>query len=325
MRESANPREGESASPRMNAQAQPISPSPGRHIATPPSRRLADSRGRRRAAGRVFELACLLAICVALLALLVLLVDILRRGLPTLTWEFLTNFPSRLPQNAGIQAALVGSLWLISLTAAFALPTGVAAGIWLEEIGTKGWVSRVIEVNIANLAGVPSIIYGLLGLGIFVRALQFERSILSGALTMALLVLPIIIINTREALRAVPVSQREAAYALGATRSQVIFGVVLPAALPGVLTGTILALSRAIGETAPLITIGALTFIAFLPQSPMDPFTVLPIQIFNWVSRPQREFHAIAASGIIVLLVVLLSMNALAIFLRDRARRRLQW
>jgi phosphate transport system permease protein len=296
-----------------------------RRVADSPTRPLAESRTRRRVLGRVFELLCLLAIAVALLALLVLLVDILRRGLPTLTWDFLNNFPSRLPQNAGVRAALVGSLWLIGLTALFALPTGVAAGIWLEEIGRKGWISRVIEVNIANLAGVPSIIYGLLGLAVFVRALHFERSILSGALTMALLVLPIIIINTREALRAVPPSQREAAYALGATRSQVVFGVVLPAALPGILTGTILALSRAIGETAPLITIGALTFIAFLPQSPMDPFTVLPIQIFNWVSRPQHEFHAIAASGIIVLLLVLLTMNALAIFLRDRARRQVQW
>jgi phosphate transport system permease protein len=296
-----------------------------RRVADSPTRPLAESRTRRRVLGRVFELLCLLAIAVALLALLVLLVDILRRGLPTLTWDFLNNFPSRLPQNAGVRAALVGSLWLIGLTALFALPTGVAAGIWLEEIGRKGWISRVIEVNIANLAGVPSIIYGLLGLAVFVRALHFERSILSGALTMALLVLPIIIINTREALRAVPPSQREAAYALGATRSQVVFGVVLPAALPGILTGTILALSRAIGETAPLITIGALTFIAFLPQSPMDPFTVLPIQIFNWVSRPQQEFHAIAASGIIVLLLVLLTMNALAIFLRDRARRQVQW
>jgi phosphate transport system permease protein len=296
-----------------------------RRVADSPTRPLAESRTRRRVLGRVFELLCLLAIAVALLALLVLLVDILRRGLPTLTWDFLNNFPSRLPQNAGVRAALVGSLWLIGLTALFALPTGVAAGIWLEEIGRKGWISRVIEVNIANLAGVPSIIYGLLGLAVFVRALHFERSILAGALTMALLVLPIIIINTREALRAVPPSQREAAYALGATRSQVVFGVVLPAALPGILTGTILALSRAIGETAPLITIGALTFIAFLPQSPMDPFTVLPIQIFNWVSRPQQEFHAIAASGIIVLLLVLLTMNALAIFLRDRARRQVQW
>jgi phosphate transport system permease protein len=280
---------------------------------------------RRRALGRAFELICLGAICIGMLALLVLLVDVARRGLPTLTWDFITSFPSRFPEQAGIKAALVGSLWLIGLTALFALPTGVAAAVWLEEIGRRGRLSQLIEINISNLAGVPSIIYGLLGLGLFVRALQLERSVLAGALTMSLLVLPIIIINTREALRAVPRSQREAAYALGATRSQVVWRVVLPVALPGILTGVILALSRAIGETAPLITIGALTFIAFLPESPLDPFTVLPIQIFNWVSRPQAGFHALAASGIIVLLVVLLSMNALAIYLRDRARRSVQW
>ncbi len=280
---------------------------------------------RRRAIGRAFELLCLAATSVGILVLIVLLVDIARRGLPTLTWDFLTNYPSRFPEQAGIRAALVGSLWLVGLTALFAVPTGIAAGVWLEEYARRGWLSRVIEVNIANLAGVPSIIYGLLGLGVFVRALQFDRSVLSGALTMALLVLPIIIINTREALRAVPGSLRDAAYALGATRSQVVWGVVLPAALPGVLTGIILALSRAIGETAPLITIGALTFIAFLPRSPLDPFTVLPIQIFNWVSRPQPAFHQLAASGIIVLLLVLLSLNDLAIYLRDRARRSMQW
>jgi phosphate transport system permease protein len=280
---------------------------------------------RRRTFGRVFELLCLAAISIGMFALAVLLFDILRDGLGTLTWDFLNNFPSRFPQQAGIKAALVGTLWLIGLTALFALPTGVAAAVWLEEIARRGWLSRVVEVNIANLAGVPSIIYGLLGLGIFVRLLELGRSLLAGSLTMALLVLPIVIINAREALRAVPSSQREAAYALGATRSQVIWNIVLPAALPGIFTGVILALSRAIGETAPLITIGALTFIAFLPDGPLDAFTVLPIQIFNWVSRPQAAFHANAASGIIVLLVMLLSMNALAVILRDRARRKVQW
>jgi phosphate transport system permease protein len=286
----------------------------------------APDKTRRYAFGRAFELLCLLAITIGMLALVILIVDILVRGLGTLNWNFLTSFPSRFASQAGILAALVGSIWLLFLTALFALPTGVAAAIWLEEISDRrNRLSRLIEVNIANLAGVPSIVYGLLGLGVFVRVLGFGRSITAGALTMALLVLPIVIINTREALRAVPPSQREAAYALGATHSQVVWGVVLPAALPGILTGTILALSRAIGETAPLITIGALTFIAFLPTSAFDPFTVLPIQIFNWVSRPQKEFHALAASGIIVLLVVLLSMNALAIILRDRARRKVQW
>jgi phosphate transport system permease protein len=283
-------------------------------------------KSRRYAYGRAFELLCLAAITIGMAALVVLLADVLYRGLATLNWTFLTSFPSRFANQAGILAALVGTIWMLLLTAAFALPTGIAAAVWLEEISDRrNWLSRVIEVNIANLAGVPSIIYGLLGLGIFVRVFGFGRSLLAGSLTMGLLVLPIVIINTREALRAVPSSQREAAYALGATRSQVVWGVVLPAALPGILTGTILALSRAIGETAPLITIGALTFIAFLPTSALDPFTVLPIQIFNWVSRPQKEFHALAASGIIVLLVVLLSMNALAVFLRDRARRKVQW
>jgi len=286
----------------------------------------APDKSRRYAFGRAFELLCLFAITIGMLALVILIVDILVRGVGTLNLTFLTSFPSRFANQAGILAALVGTLWLLFLTALFAIPTGIAAAVWLEEISDRrNWLSRVIEVNIANLAGVPSIIYGLLGLGVFVRVLGFGRSILAGSLTMGLLVLPIIIINTREALRAVPPSQREAAYALGATRSQVVWGVVLPAALPGILTGTILALSRAIGETAPLITIGALTFIAFLPTSAFDPFTVLPIQIFNWVSRPQKEFHALAASGIIILLVVLLSMNALAVFLRDRARRSVQW
>ena len=286
----------------------------------------APEKSRRYAFGRAFELLCLLAITIGMAALVILLADILVRGIGTLNLTFLTSFPSRFPNQAGILAALVGSIWMLVMTALFALPTGIAAAVWLEEISDRrNWLSRVVEVNIANLAGVPSIIYGLLGLGVFVRVFGFGRSLLAGSLTMALLVLPIVIINAREALRAVPPSQREAAYALGATRSQVVWNVVLPAALPGILTGTILALSRAIGETAPLITIGALTFIAFLPTSPFDPFTVLPIQIFNWVSRPQKEFHALAASGIIVLLVVLLSMNALAVFLRDRARRKVQW
>jgi phosphate transport system permease protein len=280
---------------------------------------------RRRVTGRVFEALCQAATLIGLITLVVLLADIALRGVPTLNWTFLTSFPSRFPAQAGILGALIGSLWLITLTAFFAIPTGIAAAVWLEEYARRGWLSRVIEVNIANLAGVPSIIYGLLGLGIFVRALAFERSILSGSLTMALLVLPVIIINTREAIRAVPPSLREAAYGLGATRSFVVWNVVLPSAVPGILTGTILALSRAIGETAPLITIGALTFVAFLPTGVMDPFTVLPIQIFNWVSRPQKEFHSIAASGIVILLLVLLSMNALAIYLRDRARRKVQW
>lgn len=273
--------------------------------------------GRKRASS-AFALVSLAATALGLVVLLVLLIDVVVRGLPSLNWSFLTSFPSRFPEQAGILSALAGTIWVMALTALLAFPLGVGAAIYLEEYGRKNWLTTAIEVNIANLAGVPSVVYGLLGLGLFVRALALERSVLAGSLTMALLVLPIIIIASREALRAVPSSLRDAAYALGASRWQVTQGVVLPMAFPGILTGTILALSRAIGETAPLITIGALTFIAFLPDSPLSPFTVLPIQIFNWVSRPQSAFHERAAAGIIVLLVVLLLMNATAIWLRNR-------
>jgi phosphate transport system permease protein len=286
-------------------------------------------RAARRRAGRLFELSGLLATCVGLVVLAVLVVDVFRDGLPRLSWDFLTSYPSRRPEDAGILAALVGSLWLLVLTAMVAFPIGVGAAIYLEEYSTQGRFQRLIEINIANLAGVPSIIYGLLGLELFVRILRpitGGRSVLAGALTMALLVMPIVIIAAREALRAVPNSQRTAAYALGATRWQVTSRVVVPAALPGILTGTILALSRAVGETAPLITMGALTYVAFLPEFSLSglqsPFTVLPIQIFNWVSRPQAGFQVNAAAGIVVLLVVLLMMNAAAIILRNRYQRR---
>ena len=286
-------------------------------------------RAARRRAGRLFELAGLLATCVGLIVLAVLVVDVFSDGLPRLGWDFLTSYPSRKPENAGILAALVGSLWLLALTALFAFPIGVGAAIYLEEYSTQGRLQRLIEINIANLAGVPSIIYGLLGLELFVRIMRpitGGRSVLAGALTMALLVMPIVIIAAREALRAVADSQRQAAYALGATRWQVVSRIVVPAALPGILTGTILALSRAVGETAPLITMGALTYVAFLPDLSLSglqsPFTVLPIQIFNWVSRPQAGFHVNAAAGIVVLLAVLLMMNAAAIILRNRYQRR---
>jgi len=286
-------------------------------------------RAARRRAGRLFELSGLLATGVGLVVLAVLVVDVFTDGLPRLGWEFLTSYPSRKPENAGILAALVGSLWLLVLTAIIAFPIGVGAAIYLEEYSTQSRLQRLIEINIANLAGVPSIIYGLLGLELFVRIMRpvtGGRSVLAGALTMALLVMPIVIIAAREALRAVATSQRTAAYALGATRWQVTSRVVVPAALPGILTGTILALSRAVGETAPLITMGALTYVAFLPDFSLaglqSPFTVLPIQIFNWVSRPQPGFHVNAAAGIVVLLVVLLMMNAAAIVLRNRYQRR---
>ena len=233
---------------------------------------------------------------------------------------FLSSFPSRTPAEAGIFSAVTGTLYMMVITAAVAFPLGVGAAIYLEEYARRNWFSRMIQVNISNLAGVPSIIYGLLGLQVFVRVLEFERSVLAGACTMALLVMPIIIVSAQEALRTVPPSMREAAYAVGATRWQVIRYHVLPYAFGGMLTGNILAMSRAIGETAPLIAIGALTFIAFLADSPTDDFTVLPIQIFNWVARPQAGFHEIAASAIIVLMVILLLMNAAAIIMRQRTR-----
>lgn len=271
---------------------------------------------------RAFLALCVTATGLAILSLVFLLVKLLVDGLPTLSLDFLTSYPSRFAERAGIRSAILGTLWLIGLTALVAVPTGIAAAIWLEEYAPRNRFTRVLEINLANLAGVPSIIYGLLGLGLFVRALGFGQSVLAGALTMALLVLPIIVISGREALRAVPRSLREGAYAMGATRSQVVWRVVVPAAYGSALTGVILALSRAIGEAAPLITIGALTFIAFDPDGPLSPFTALPIQIYNWISRPQAGFHAIAASGILILVTTLLLMNAVAIVVRDRAQRR---
>ncbi len=284
-----------------------------------------ERRRRRELLGRIFEGIALAAILFGLLVLFLLSLDVARRGLGVLSWSFFTSYPSRFPEQAGIRSALLGTLWVMALTALFSVPLGVAAAIYLEEYAPRNRVTRLIELNINNLAGVPSIIYGLLGLELFVRGMRLERSILAGALTLSLLILPILITASREALRAVPMGLREAAFALGATRWQVIRHQVLPVAFPGILTGMILALSRAIGETAPLITIGALTFVAFDPKSPFDKFTVLPIQIFNWVSRPQAGFHARAAGAILVLLAVLLAMNSLAIYLRNRLQRRHQW
>jgi phosphate transport system permease protein len=270
----------------------------------------------------VFQFASMMTLVVALAALATLVFDILSDGGGRLSWTFLTTFPSRHAAEAGVYHALMGSIWVIGLTAALALPVGVAAAIYLEEYGTRSSVARFIELNIANLAAVPSIIYGLLGLGLFVRLMGMGQSVMAGAATLALLALPVVILSTREALRTVPSSIREGSYALGATKWQTIWHQVLPMALPGVLTGLILALSRAIGETAPLITIGALTYIPFAPDSVWSKFTVLPIQIFNWVSRPQVEFHSNAAAAILVLLALLLSMNAVAIIVRDRFQRR---
>lgn len=272
-----------------------------------------------------FKAICFLALLLPLLLLATLFVDVFTDAAPRLSLDFLKSFPSRKPEIAGILSPLVGSFWLMLITAVIAIPLGVGAALYLEEYAKPGWLTSLIEINISNLAGVPSIIYGLLGLELFVRALKFERSLLAGAATLALLVLPVVIMSSREALRTVPATIREAAWGLGADRAQTMRRVVLPMAMPGIMTGIILSLARAIGETAPLITIGALTYIAFLPDSIRSPFTALPIQIFNWISRPQAGFHANAAAGIVVLLTLMLIMNAAAILLRARLQRRINW
>lgn len=279
------------------------------------------SAGSRRL-DAVFQMVALVVLVAALGGLGLLVADVWRDGAHRIDWTFLTSYPSRRAERAGISHAVIGSLYVIVLTALLALPLGVAAAVYLEEYGGRSRLARLIELNIANLAAVPSIIYGLLGLGLFVRTLGLGRSVLAGAATLALLALPVVILSTREALRTVPSSIREGSYALGATKWQTIWHQVLPMALPGIMTGLILAMSRAIGETAPLITIGALTYVPFAPDSLWSPFTVLPIQIFNWVSRPQAAFKANAAAGILVLLALLLTMNAVAVVLRDRAQRR---
>lgn len=292
----------------------------------------------------LFQALTWAAVAIAVAVLVILILDTLVDAIPRLEWSFLTSFPSRKAEQAGIYAALNGTIWVMIIVTLVAFPIGVGAGIYLEEFSTDNWFTQVIEINISNLAGVPSIIYGLLGLAVFVRLMEpitGGRSVLSGALTLALLILPVIIVATRESLRAVPDSIRFAGFALGSTRWQVVREHVLPMAMPGILTGTILALSRAIGETAPLITIGALTFVPFVPEMPFlewfqnpgeaasqfwtegiqSQFTVLPIQVYNWVSRPQKEFHTNAAAGIIVLLFVLLAMNSIAIILRNRLQK----
>lgn len=299
---------------------------------------------RRYAIDRLFQVATWVATAIAIAVLSWLLYDIFSQGWDRLNWQFLTSFPSRRPENAGIIGALAGTFWVMIIVAVLTFPLGVGAGLYLEEFSGDNWFTRLIEINISNLAGVPSIIYGLLGLTAFVRILvplTGGRSVISGALTLTLLVLPIVIVATREALRAVPDGIRQAGLAMGGSRWQVVRDHVLPAAISGILTGVILALSRAIGETAPLITIGALTFIPFTPgctedfpyfnpldlvRCPVDvvqsPFTVMPIQIFNWISRPQKEFHENGAAAIIVLLIMLLLMNSVAIALRGRFQQR---
>jgi len=279
------------------------------------------SAGTRMAGDRLLQLSGMLVLGLALVTLGALISDVVSDGWSRLSWQFLSSPPSRFPAVAGIYPQIIGSLFVMIVTAALAVPMGIAAALYLEEYGGGGRVARIIEVNIANLAGVPSVIYGLLGLGLFVRWMQLGPSVLAGAATLALLVLPVVILSTREALRTVPMSAREGSYALGATKWQTIWHQVLPGAMPGIFTGLILAMSRAIGETAPLITIGALTYIPFAPTGLDSRFTVLPIQIYNWVSRPQAPFLENAAAGIIVLLFLLLTMNSVAVVLRDRFQK----
>lgn len=275
---------------------------------------------------RTLHVVSLLAVVVPLALLLALFAAVFVDGIPRLSWRLLSGYPSRFADQAGLLPALVGSALLIALVAAMAVPLGVGAAVWFEEYGRRsgiaGRLSRLLEMNVKNLAGVPSVVYGILGLGVFVRTLGFGRSLIAGAATLALLVLPIIIVASREALRAVPASLREAGWALGATRWQIVRRVVLPSALPGITTSIILALSRAVGETAPLVVVGALTYMTFLPDGIDSPFTALPIQIWSWVSRPQAEFIQNGAAGVIVLLGLLLVTSFIGIVVRDRAQRR---
>ncbi|MDA0815867.1 MAG: phosphate ABC transporter permease PstA [Chloroflexi bacterium] len=279
----------------------------------------------RHRTGQVFQVVALGATLFGLIVLAVLLFTVASDGLGRVSWEFLNSFASRFPEQTGIKAALYGTGWMMLFTAVIAVPLGIGAATYLEEFAPRNWVTKVIETNINNLAGVPSIIYGLLGLAVFVRLMDLGRVILAGSLTMSLLVLPIIIVASREGLRAVPPSIREASLGLGATQWQTVWYQVLPPAMPSILTGVIFALSRAIGETAPLIMIGALTTILFLPSGPFDQFTVLPIQIFNWVSRPQAGFQEAAAAGIVVLLTVLMMMNMTVILLRNHFEGKRRW
>ena len=282
--------------------------------------------GRWRLDGEtLFRWLCLGALAIPLAVLAVLVVDVVLDALPRLSWGFLTSYPSRRAAMAGVLPALVGTIWLMLLTALIAIPLGIGGALYLEEYAKPGRLRNLIEINISNLAGVPSIIYGLLGLEVFVRVIGLGRSLLAGAATLALLLLPMVVMASREALRTVPGTMREASLALGADRWETLRGVVLPMCLPGILTGVILSLARAIGETAPLITIGALTYVAFLPDSLQSAFTALPIQIFNWISRPQADFRVNAAAGIVVLLMLMAVLNAGAIFLRARLQRRIYW
>jgi phosphate transport system permease protein len=288
---------------------------------SPPALSVGRRFTRRGIADRIFATVCLLATLTGVVLLAILLWAVAKQGLEWVNLRFLSGLPSRFPEQAGILPALCGSVWIMALTAMFSLPVGVAAAVYLEEYPKRGRLSAFVEVNIANLAGVPSIVYGILGAAVFVHTLALGQSLWAGSLTMALLIMPTIIIAAREAVRAVPQSIRLAALGIGATRWQTVRSHVLPSALPGILTGVILALSRAIGETAPLIMVGALGFVPFLPHSPSDSYTVLPIQIYDWAARPQKGFFGVSGAAIIVLLAVLLTMNAAAVYIRQRFQR----
>ena len=274
---------------------------------------------------KLFRVVGVFSTLIGLVLLAIFIFSILKEGLARIDMDFLTSLPSRKAENAGILTAWTGTMWIFGLTAIFSITIGVAAGVYLEEYAKKNWFNNLLEVNISNLAGVPSVIYGILGLEIFVRTLRLGGSLLAGSFTLSLLILPIIIVATREAIKAVPNSIREAAYGMGASKWQTTSMQVLPAAAGGISTGVILALSRAIGETAPLIVIGALAYVPFVATSPMDEFTVLPMQIFNWTSRPDHAFVVNAAAGIIVLLIITFSLNGVAVYLRNKWQKKINW
>jgi len=279
---------------------------------------------KNRLKDQLFKIWGIIATLFALILLVVFIGDILIDGLSRIDWTFITNLPSRKSEKSGIYTALMGSIWILGLTTLIAFPVGVAAGVYLEEYAKKNKFSGILEINISNLAGVPSIIYGLLGLEVFVRMMNLGASVLAGSLTLSLLILPIVIVATREAIKAVPSTIKDASFALGASKWQTIWNQILPASSGGILTGVILALSRAVGETAPLIVVGALAYVPFAPESPMDEFSVLPIQIFNWISRPQHGFIENAAAAIIILLAITFVMNGIAVYFRNKWQKKLK-
>lgn len=280
---------------------------------------------KNRLTDKAFQYFGIFNTFLGLVMLAVFIFVILQVGLPRLNWDFLTSLPSRFPEKAGIYTAVIGTFWMLILTILFSVTLGVSAGIYLEEYAKKGWFSKLLEINISNLVGVPSVIYGILGLAFFNRYLGLGGSLLAGSLTLSLLIIPVIIVTTRESLKAVPKTIKEGAYALGATRWQTIWKQLLPAASGSIVTGVILALARAIGEAAPLIVVGALVYVPFIPHTPLDDYTLLPIQIFNWTSRPQPEFQVNASAGIIVLLFLTFLLNGISIYLRNKWQKKVKW